>query len=126
MNGLTEREPNFRRQAGKTIDTSNRRDAMKKKQEAEKAKAAAAKAKADALKKKNAEAAKAAAAKKAEMAKKAEAKRREMAKKTAALNKTVGGTSRFAKSKTPAPKMKDPLAGKEYKGLFGGLFGKKK
>ena len=55
---------------------------------------------------------------------KAEAKRKEMAKKTAALNKTVGGTSRFAKSMSKGPvKMKDPLEGKKFNPFS--LFGKK-
>ena len=86
---------------------------MKKNQEAARKKAEDAKAKSKAL----AEKSKAAAAK-------AEAKRKEMAKKTAALNKTVGGTSRFAKSMSKGPvKMKDPLEGKKFNPFS--LFGKK-
>ena len=113
-------------QAGKTIDTNNRRAAMAAKQAADKKKAAEAKAKAEALKQKNLAAAKKVAEAKKAAEIKAEAKRKEMAKKTAALNKTVGGSSRFAKSKPTKPNVKDPLAGKEYKGFLGGLFGKKK
>jgi septal ring factor EnvC (AmiA/AmiB activator) len=97
---------------------------MKKNQEAARKKAEDAKAKSKALAEKSkAAAAKAAEAKKA-AAVKAEAKRKEMAKKTAALNKTVGGTSRFAKSMSKGPvKMKDPLEGKKFNPFS--VFGKK-
>lgn len=98
---------------------------MKKNQELAAKKAADAKKKAAALAEKNkAAAARAAEAKKAALAK-AEAKRKEMQKKTANLNKTVGGSSKFARSYSKPVNMKDPLEGKTFGGFLSGLFGKK-
>lgn len=98
---------------------------MKKNQDAAKKKADEAKKAAAALAEKNKiAAAKAAEAKKAAAAK-AELKKKEMAKKTAALNKTVGGSSKFARSYSKPVQMKDPLEGKSFGGFLGGLFGKK-
>ena len=65
--------------------------------------------------------------KKAEQARKEAARKANQAKYNA-LNKTVGGSSKFIKKKAPI-QMKDPFAGRPKKesggGLFG-LFGKKK
>lgn len=42
------------------------------------------------------------------------------------LNKTVGGSSKFKNSFTPAPSIKDPFAGKKWGGISFNPFGKKK
>jgi len=114
-----------RTQAGRTIDTNNRREQMKRAQEAERKKAADAKAKAIALKEQaKVQAKRAAEAKKAAEIK-AQQKRADMKKQYQNLNKTVGGTSKFAKSMSKGKvNMKDPMEGKKFS-LFGGLFGKK-
>ena len=96
---------------------------MKKNQELAAKKAADAKKAAALAEKNKAAAARAAEAKKAALAK-AEAKRKEMQKKTANLNKTVGGSSKFARSYSKPVNMKDPLEGKTF-GFLSGLFGKK-
>lgn len=123
---MNERLTNERTQAGRTIDTNNRREQMKRKQEADRKAAAAAKAKSKALREQaKTQTKKAAEAKKAAEIK-AQQKRADMKKQYQGLNKTVGGTSKFAKSLSKGKvSMKDPMAGKTFNPL-GSLFGKKK
>ena len=114
-------------QNGYTIDTDKRKKALADKMKANAQAAEAAKAKAKALAEKN----KLLQVKAVEQKKKLALEAKMKAEKAKALalkvNKTVGGSSKFKNSFTPAPAKADPFKGKEYKGGFSlfGLFGKK-
>ena len=112
-------------QNGYTIDTDKRRQALEAKKKANAAAGEAAKAKAKALAEKNKAAQAKALAQKKMLAEQAKAKAAAAKQASMKLNKTVGGSSKFKNSFTPAPSVKDPFAEKKWGGFSFNPFGKK-